>query len=114
MQEEATLQGHAILLASLPTSDTHAVDVMRMLFERRVDGVIVAPPQLEEDFEFARIVRSSVPAVVLQHVPGGGVPFVGSDDRQRAASLPATCWGWGTASSARSPVPIGAGSCEAG
>ncbi len=82
VQEEATLQGHAILLASLPTSDTHAVDVMRMLFERRVDGVIVAPPQLEEDFEFARIVRSSVPAVVLQHVPGGGVPFVGSDDRQ--------------------------------
>jgi LacI family transcriptional regulator len=55
---------------------------MRMLFERRVDGVIVAPPQLEEDFELAQVVRSSVPAVVLQHVPGGGVPFVGSDDRQ--------------------------------
>jgi LacI family transcriptional regulator len=82
VQDEANLRGHAILLASLPASDTHGAEVMRMLFERRVDGVIVAPPQLEEDFEFAEIVRSSVPAVVLQHVPGGGIPFVGSDDRQ--------------------------------
>jgi LacI family transcriptional regulator len=81
IQEEANRHGHAILLASLPAADTHGADVVRMLFERRVDGIIVAPPQLEEDFEFAAIVRSSVPAVVLQHVPGGGVPFVGSDDR---------------------------------
>lgn len=82
IRDEAHAHGHMILLASLPSSETHGADVLRMLFERRVDGVIVAPPQLEEDFEFARLVRSSVPAVVLQHVPGGGVPFVGSDDRQ--------------------------------
>ena len=82
VQEEARLQGYAILLASLPASDTHGAEVVRMLFERRVDGIIVAPPQLEEDFEFGDIVRSTVPAVVLQHLPGGGVPFVGSDDRQ--------------------------------
>ncbi len=82
IRDEAHLQGYMILLASLPDSDTHGTEVLRMLCERRVDGVIVAPPQLEEDFEFAHLVRSSVPAVVLQHVPGGGVPFVGSDDRQ--------------------------------
>lgn len=81
VQEEARLQGYAILLASLPTTETHGAEVVRMLFERRVDGIIVAPPQLEEDFEFGEIVRSTVPAVVLQHLPGGGVPFVGSDDR---------------------------------
>jgi LacI family transcriptional regulator len=82
IRDEADVHGHMVLLATLPSSDTHGAEVLRMLFERRVDGVIVAPPQLEEDFEFARLVRSSVPAVVLQHVPGGGVPFVGSDDRQ--------------------------------
>lgn len=81
VQDEAARRGFAILLASLPTNDTHAADVLRMLFERRVDGVIVAPPQLEEDFEFIQAARSSVPAVTLQHVPGGGLPFVGSDDR---------------------------------
>ena len=114
VQEEATLQGHAILLASLPTSDTHAVEVMRMLFERRVDGVIVAPPQLEEDFEFARVVRSSVPQSSSNTYPVAVCPLWAPTTVRRAASLPVTCWGWGTALSARLPVPIGAGSCEAG
>ena len=36
----------------LPSSETHGAAVVQMLFERRVDGIIVAPPQLEEDFEF--------------------------------------------------------------
>jgi LacI family transcriptional regulator len=82
VQDEARLRGHAILLASLPSSDTHGAAVVRMLFERRVDGIIVAPPQLEEDFEFVGLLKGTVPAVTLQHVPGGGVPFVGNDDRQ--------------------------------
>ena len=80
VQDEARLRGNAILLASLPSSETHGAAVVQMLFERRVDGIIVAPPQL--DFEFVGLLRGSVPAVTLQHIPGGGVPFVGNDDRQ--------------------------------
>lgn len=82
VQDEARLNGHAILLASLPSSEPHGAAVVQMLLERRVDGIIVAPPQLEEDFEFVGLLRGSVPAVTLQHVPGGGVAFVGNDDRQ--------------------------------
>jgi LacI family transcriptional regulator len=82
VQDEARLRGHAVLFASLPSSDTHGAAVVQMLFEHRVDGIIVAPPQLEEDFKFVGLLRGTVPAVTLQHVPGGGVPFVGNDDRQ--------------------------------
>lgn len=81
VQEEAARCGFAILLASLPARDNNAADMLRILLERRVDGVILESPHLEEDHEFAEVARS-VPAVVLQHVLGGRVPFIGSDDRQ--------------------------------
>jgi LacI family transcriptional regulator len=81
VQDEACRRGLAILLASLPARDSNAADMLRMLLERRVDGVILESPHLEEDHDFAEVARS-VPAVVLQHVLGGRVPFIGSDDRQ--------------------------------
>jgi LacI family transcriptional regulator len=81
VQEEAARRGFAILLASLPARDGNAADMLRVLLERRVDGVILESPHLEEDHEFAEVARS-VPAVVLQHILGGRVPFIGSDDRQ--------------------------------
>ena len=56
--------------------------VVRMLVERRVDGIIAAAPQLEEDAEVAELLRRYVPAVSLHHVPGGGVPVVGSNHRE--------------------------------
>ena len=114
VQEEARLQGYAILLASLPTTETHGAEVVRMLFERRVDGIIVAPPQLEEDFEFGEIVRSTVPAVVLQHLPGGGVPFVGSDDRLAGQLATEHLLKLGHRSWGRSRARSGGGSCAAG
>lgn len=83
VQQEAAKSGHAILLGSVPSFDAHGAEVVRMLSERRVDGIIVAPPQLEDDFELAEMVQRWVPAVVLQHVSSGDVvPFVGSDELQ--------------------------------
>jgi LacI family transcriptional regulator len=55
-----------------------------MLLDRRVDGVIAAAPQLEGDPEVAEMLRRYVPAVSLHHVPGGGVPLVGSNHREGA------------------------------
>ena len=54
---------------------------MRTLIERRVDGIIAAAPEVEEDTEVAELLRRYVPSVSLQAVPGGGVPMVGSNHR---------------------------------
>ena len=81
VQDEEHLNGQAILLASRPSSEPRSAAV-QMVLERRVGGIILALPQLEEDFEFVGLLRGSVPAVTLQNVPGGGVALVGNDDRQ--------------------------------
>ena len=50
------------------------------LMERRVDGILLAAPQMEEDRAVARALDKTVPVVSLHHIAGGGVATVGSDD----------------------------------
>jgi LacI family transcriptional regulator len=81
-EQTAQRHQHAVLIGNLAWDDTDGADVVRMLIERRVDGIIAAAPQLEEDTEVADLLRRYVPAVSLHHVPGGGVPVVGSNHRE--------------------------------
>lgn len=84
-EQAARRHGLAVLVGHLSQggedSHAHGADVVRMLIERRVDGVITAAPQVEEDPEVADLLRRYVPAVSLHSVPGGGVPVVGSNHR---------------------------------
>ena len=80
-ESAAREQGHAVLVSNLGGSGEGNVDVVRTLVERRVDGIVAAAPQLEEDTEVAELLRRYVPCVSLHHVPGGGVPLVGSNHR---------------------------------
>jgi LacI family transcriptional regulator len=75
---------HAVLVGNLSEGGEDGAAVVQMLIERRVDGVIAAAPQLEDDPEVAELLRRYVPAVSLHHVPGGGVPLVGSNHRDGA------------------------------
>jgi LacI family transcriptional regulator len=75
---------HAVLVGNLSQTGEDGASVVRMLIDRRVDGVIAAAPQLEGDPEVAELLRRYVPAVSLHHVPGGGVPLVGSNHRDGA------------------------------
>jgi LacI family transcriptional regulator len=76
--------GHAVLVGNLAEGGEDGAAVVQMLIDRRVDGVIAAAPQLEGDLEVAEMLRRYVPAVSLHHVPGGGVPLVGSNHRAGA------------------------------
>jgi len=76
--------GHAVLVGNLAEGGEDGAAIVRMLIDRRVDGVIAAAPQLEGDLEVAEMLRRYVPAVSLHHVPGGGVPLVGSNHRAGA------------------------------
>ena len=78
--------GHAVLVGNLAEGGEDGAAVVQMLIDRRVDGVIAAAPQLEGDLEVAEMLRRYVPAVSLHHVPGGGVPLVGSNHRAGARS----------------------------
>jgi LacI family transcriptional regulator len=80
-EREARRHGHAVLVGNLGPGGEDGADVVRMLIERRVDGLIAAAPQLEDDLVVAEMLRSRIPTVSMHHVPGGGVPVLGSNHR---------------------------------
>ena len=81
-EREARRQGHSVLVGNLSDDGENGVEVVRSLIERRVDGIVAAAPQLEEDMSVAELLVRYVPCVSLHHVPGGGVPLVGSNHRE--------------------------------
>ena len=85
-ERTARRHSHAVLVGNLAEGGEDGAVVAQMLIDRRVDGIIAAAPQLEEDTEVADLLRRYVPAVSLHHVPGGGVPLVGSNHRAGAAA----------------------------
>ena len=80
-EQAARRHGHSVLVGHLAMGGADGADIVRTLIERRVDGIIAAAPEVEEDSEVAELLRRYVPAVSLQAVPGGGVPMVGSNHR---------------------------------
>ena len=80
-EQAARKHGHSVLVGHLAVGGADGADIVRTLIERRVDGIIAAAPEVEEDTEVADLLRRYVPSVSLQAVPGGGVPLVGSNHR---------------------------------
>jgi LacI family transcriptional regulator len=80
-EQEARKHGHSVLVGHLAVGGADGANIVRSLIERRVDGIIAAAPEVEEDTEVAELLRKYVPSVSLQAVPGGGVPLLGSSHR---------------------------------
>ncbi|HEY6501681.1 MAG TPA: LacI family DNA-binding transcriptional regulator [Streptosporangiaceae bacterium] len=80
-EQAARRHGHAVLVGHLAPGGGDAASIVRTLIERRVDGVIAAAPDLEENEEVGELLRAHGPAVSLQSIPGGGLPLVGSNHR---------------------------------
>jgi len=78
-EQEARRQGYAVVMTSIEPEGSGGEYALPALMERRVDGILLAAPQMEEDRAAARVLERAVPAVSLHHVPGGGVATVGSD-----------------------------------
>ena len=81
-EQAARRHGHSVLVGHLAPGGEDGANIVRTLIERRVDGVIAAAPDVEEDREVADLLRKYGPAVSLQAIPGGGVPLVGSNHRE--------------------------------
>ena len=78
-ENEARRQGYGVLITSLEPQVSGTEYALPALMERRVDGILLAAPQMEEDDAVAHVLEKTVPVVSLHHVPGGGVSTVGSD-----------------------------------
>lgn len=76
-EHEARRQGYAVVISSLGRQVTGFRDALATLLEHRVDGIMLAAPEVEDELD--RVREAPVPVVSLHHVPGGGVATVGSD-----------------------------------
>lgn len=81
-EREAMRQGHAVLIGTVHSAVPDTEDQVRHLLERRVDGLVAVAPQVEHDEGVAELFRGRIPTVSIHRVPGGGVPLVGSSQRQ--------------------------------
>jgi LacI family transcriptional regulator len=78
-EQEARRQGYGVVITSIEPEGSGTEYALPALMERRVDGILLAAPQMEEDRGLAHVLDRSLPVVSLHHVPGGGVATVGSD-----------------------------------
>src|SRR5438132_6773368 len=79
-EREARRQGYTVVLTSMQPEGSGTEYALPAMMERRVDGILLAAPQMEEDEALAPVLGRTLPAVRLYAVPGGGVSTVGSDD----------------------------------
>ena len=80
-EREARRRGHGVLVGNVGEGKD-AESYLRMLLERRVDGILTAAPQMERDDRVGDLLRGPTPAVSIHRVPGRGISLVGSDHRR--------------------------------
>jgi LacI family transcriptional regulator len=85
-EQEARRQGYGVIISSVEHEGSGTEYALPAMMERRVDGILLAAPEMEEDQALAHVLDRTLPVVSLHNVPGGGVSTVGSDD-ELAGSL---------------------------
>jgi LacI family transcriptional regulator len=78
-EREARRQGYGVLITSIEPEGSGTEYALPAMMERRVDGILLAAPQMEDDLALAHVLDPTLPVVSLHQVPGGGVATVGSD-----------------------------------
>jgi len=81
VEREARRRGLCVIIGSLDQSGSDAEAYLKVLLERRVDGIIIDAPVTESNVRVGEMLRGSVPAVSLHEIAGGGVSMVAIDDR---------------------------------
>jgi LacI family transcriptional regulator len=78
-EREARRQGYAVVITSIEPEGSAGEYALPAMMERRVDGILLAAPQMEEDRAAATVLEGMVPVVSFYDVAGDGVATVGSD-----------------------------------
>jgi LacI family transcriptional regulator len=79
-EQEARRQGFAVLITSVEPQGSGTEYALPAMMERRVDGILLAAPQMEDDPALSHVLERTLPVVSLNHVAGGRIATVGPDD----------------------------------
>ncbi len=75
-------QGQCAIVGSLDREGSDSQRYIRLLMERRVDGILLAAPQLERNTQVGEMLRGKLPVVSMFHIPGISIARVGSDHQE--------------------------------
>ena len=81
-EQEARRQGYGLMLASIGPQGSGTEYALPAMMERRVDGILLAAPQMEQDDAIGQVLDGAVPVVSVNHIAGGAVTTVTADDEQ--------------------------------
>src|SRR6266702_8496756 len=81
-EREARRQGQCAIVGSLDHEGSDSQRYVRLLLERRVDGILLAAPQFEHNTQVGEMLVGKVPVVSMFHIPGVSLPRVGSDHEE--------------------------------
>ncbi len=81
-EREARRQGQCAIVGSLDREGSDSQRYIRLLMERRVDGILLAAPQLERNTQVGEMLRGKLPVVSMFHIPGISIARVGSDHQE--------------------------------
>ena len=78
-EREARRQGHSVIISIVGPDGGDGERYLRALIERRVEGILLAAPELERQPGIGQLLGPSVPVVSIHAVPGARVTLVGSN-----------------------------------
>ena len=78
-EREARRQEQCVIVGSLSEHGGDAERYIHILLERRVDGILLAAPQLEQNERVGELLRGRLPIVSIHRIAGDGVALVGSN-----------------------------------
>lgn len=78
-EREARAEGHSVIIGTVDGDGDYGERYIRTLVERRVEGILLAAPELERQPGLGEILGTSAPVVSIHAVPGARVTLVGSN-----------------------------------
>jgi DNA-binding LacI/PurR family transcriptional regulator len=81
-EHEARRQNQCVIIGTIDMQGTDSERYIRLLMERRVDGILLAAPQLEHDTRVGEMLRGRLPVVGIHSIPGEAIVMVGSHQSQ--------------------------------
>jgi LacI family transcriptional regulator len=78
-EREARAKGHSVIIGTVDGNGSDGERYIRTLVERRVEGILLAAPELERQPRLGEILGTSAPVVSIHAVSGARVTLVGSN-----------------------------------